>query len=49
MRSFYLAAPKNFSDNLGNLEVSSLPTGYYYLKLTDEHFNSATKGFIIAR
>ncbi len=44
-----VAAPKNFSTNLVHIKVNHLPQGYYYLKLTDEHNNNTTKGFVISR
>lgn len=44
-----VSAPKNFSTNLFHIKVNHLPSGYYYLKLMDEHSYSITKSFVIAR
>ena len=40
---------KNFSVNMGSINVFFLPPGYYLLNLTERHGFSSAKGFIIAR
>ena len=44
-----VATHKNISANLQNIKVFSLPPGYYFLKVTDEHANAAVRSFIVAR